>query len=314
MAGGNFQWVPDVTAGVNRNHALSKRLRFASIAATKSIQFTRVEQGYGKHMGESVTINRVRNTDAPTSAVLNQSGKVPIDPMAMSTRTITVSEFGRGIGYTSLAQLLNTFDPRDAIQKTLKKQMKLTLDVVCMAQFKNARIRYAPTGAAAGTFGTPGSTTATHNLNVYHVKRVRDYMVDTIHVEPYEADYYMALCATLALRGVKDDSAFNSWRRYLQPDEAFYNGEAGMIELIRMVEVNNDKALGKVGTGSALGECVFFGDDPVALIEAEAPELRAAFASDFGRQQAIAWYGVLAFGNVWDTANDGEANIVHVTG
>jgi hypothetical protein len=43
------------------------------------------------------------------------------------------------------------------------------------------------------------------------------------------------------------------------------------------------------------------------------PELRAAIPGDFGRQKAVAWYGILDFGVIWDTANPGEAKIVHVT-
>ena len=317
MAGGNFQWVPDFAAGVSRNHALSSRLRYASIASTKFVQFVRAEDNFGAHMGESVTIQRIRNTDEPNSAILSASGKIPIDQMAMSTKTITVSEFGRAVGYTRLTQLLANYDPENAIQKTLKKQMKLTVDTVAAAQFKAGKIRYAPQGASSGTFTTDGGSTsaiATSNLNVHHVKIIKDYMDDVIHVEPYEDDYFMGLCSVKSLRGVKDDSEFNSWRRYLQPGDPFYHGEAGMIELMRMIAVNHTRALARdKGTGSVLGECVFFGDDPVALAEVEPPQLLAGVPGDFGRQHAVAWYGVLAFGIVWDTANDGEARIVYVT-
>jgi len=62
-----------------------------------------------------------------------------------------------------------------------------------------------------------------------------------------------------------------------------------------------------------LGESIFFGQDSVAMAEVLTPELRAAMPADFGRSKAVAWYGILEFGMIWDTANAGEARVVHVT-
>ena len=75
---------------------------------------------------------------------------------------------------------------------------------------------------------------------------------------------------------------------------------------------NNSAALGKVGTGSVLGEGVVFGKDAVALAEVMSPELRAAIPGDFGRAKAVAWYGILQAGIIWDTGNAGQARIIHV--
>ena len=62
-----------------------------------------------------------------------------------------------------------------------------------------------------------------------------------------------------------------------------------MNENCRFIEVNPTNALANnKGTGSVLGEVVFFGDDPVALAEVEAPELLAGIPGDFGRQRAVA--------------------------
>ena len=313
----NFQWSGSITSGVSRNHALSSELRFASIAETLVLQFARPEPGFGAHQGESVTIQRVRNIAEPTSAVLSQSGKIPIDQMAMSTRTITVPEFGRGVGYNRLVQLLNKFDPENAIQKSLKKQMKLTLDTVSGTAIKNGQVRFGPTSAQGGTFTTDAGTTSvtgTNNMTVAHVKIIRDYMRKTLHVDPYQGQAYMVLASTKACRGVKDDPEFHSWRQYLRPGEVFHNAEVGEIEKCRFIEIDHDNVLTERGTGSAVGEAVFFGDDILALAEVEAPELLAGIPGDFGRQRAVAWFGVLGFANVWgDSPNDGEARSVYFT-
>lgn len=312
---GNWQWSADITSGVSRNHALSDALRYASIAETLAVQFAKPESGFGAHMGDTVTIQRIRNTAEPDSAVLSQSGKVPIDQMAMSTRSITVSEFGRGLGFTRLSQLLNHFDTEDAMQKTLKKQMKLTIDTVAFTAMKACQIFAAPATSSSLTFTTNGTTsTGSVNMSVDHVKLIRDYLRKTIHCEPYQANTWICLASTKACRGVKDDPQFSDWRRYIQPNMAWYNGELGMIENIRFIEVDHDNALTEVGSGSVVGEAIFFGDDVLAVAEVEAPELLVGVPGDFGRQRSIAWYGVLGFSNVWgDSASDGEARSVYFT-
>ncbi|MFQ5641099.1 MAG: N4-gp56 family major capsid protein [bacterium] len=312
-----FQWIPDIPSGTMRNRALSKKLRFASIAGTKFLQFVRPEPGMGRKQGDTITIGRARNIAEPTSAVIGRNQKIPIDTMATAATTITVSKYGRGVEYDEETELLSAFNPEDFIQKSLIKAMKLTLDTVCATAFKGAQIRYAPQGSATGTFTTDaGATpaTATSNVNVYHMKQIRDYLASTIHVEPYEGDDWIALSSTKALRGIKDDPEFSDWRRYIQPDMAFYRGEVGMIEHIRCVEVTHGNALsGSKGTGNVLGEMVVFGEDAVAMVEVLTPELRAAIPGNFGLQRAVAWYGMLAFGEVWPTSNDGEARIIYVT-
>ncbi len=82
---------------------------------------------------------------------------------------------------------------------------------------------------------------------------------------------------------------------------------------MRFIETNHANALGTVGTNSVLGEGVVFGRDSVALAEVQTPEMRAAIPQDFGRSRAVAWYGILEFGIIWDTSNAGEGRIVHVT-
>jgi len=163
-------------------------------------------------------------------------------------------------------------------------------------------------------FDTDGvaSSTATVNLNVFHVERIRDFMFDTLRV-PTLGDDYVCIARTKALRGIKDDSTWEEWHKYTDPAVKF-NGEVGRLEGIRFIETNHSSALSSsLGSGGILGEAVFFGEDAVSMAVATDPELRASIPGDFGRQKALAWYGVLEFGIIWDTANAGEARIVHLT-
>lgn len=309
-------WTYDAPSGVYKNHDLSSQLRMAAIAETKFMQFVSTEAGYGRKKGESVTITRLSNIANPTDGKLVEGNKIPEDEITLSTVAITVAEWGRAVPYTNLMEELSTFNVENMIQSKLKDQMKLTLDSAAAKVFKGTdnKIKAAPTGVASITFDTDGtqSTTATSNLNVYHVEQIRDYMYGTLKVPAYSGDDYICILTTKAKRGLINDPAWEKWHTYTDP-AAKYNGEIGRLENVRFIETNNFDALSNgVGSGSVLGEAVFFGADAVAMAVAQDPELRAGIPQDFGRQMSVAWYGILNFGVVWNTANAGEARIVSV--
>jgi N4-gp56 family major capsid protein len=307
-------WTYDQPTGVYKNHTLSKQLRFAAIAQTKFMQFVSPEPGYGKKNGESITLTRISALAVPTNARLTENQKIPQDNMSLTTVAITVSEWGRAVPYTSLSDDLNEFNVENNIQRVLRDQMKLVLDGAAAYAFRQAKIKAIPTGVSSLTFDTDGtaSTTASANFTVYHVEQIRDYLFQTLYCPPYEGDDYVGLVTTKAKRGLMTDPAWEPWHRYTDP-QAKYNSEVGRLENIRFVEVNNSNALtNAIGSGGVLGEGVIFGADAVTMAVALDPELRAEPPRDFGRQKAIAWYGILEFGQVWDTANPGEARIIHL--
>lgn len=313
----NFTWTFDAPSGVYKQHELSSMLRKAAIRETKFLQFVKPEPGYGKKAGEAITIARVSNLAIPTSGKLAESTKIPEDQLTLTTVGIVVSEWGRSVPFTEFSDDLSVYNMENIVQRALKDQMKVVMDNACAAAFKStsAKIKATPTAQAAISFGTNGvaPATAAANLNVYHVEQIRDYMFSTLNIPPYEGDDYVSLVSTKGKRGLLQDPKWETWHKYTDP-ESKYNGEIGRLENIRFVEVNNTSALsGSLGTAGVLGEAVFFGADAVAMAVVIDPELRAAIPSDFGRQKAVAWYGVLDFGVVWDTANPGEAKIVHVT-
>ena len=309
-----FTWTYDAPTGTYKNHKLSQKLYEAAVQNSVFLDHVRPVEGYGRKSGESVTLTRVRNMTEPVSAELDEAMRIPEDEFDLSSKVITVKELGRSVPFTSLANDLSAYDIENPIQRKLKDQMRLVLDTKAAAAFKRAQIKYVPTAAATATVttnGTPG-TAALVNMNFFHVEEIRDYLYDTLNTPPAEGDDYVGIFRTLGLRGIKRDSKFEVWHQYTDP-QAKWNGEVGRIEGIRFIESNHARALGKIGTGSVLGEGVVFGEDAVALAEAMTPELRAAVPSDFGRSKAVAWYGILEMDIIWDTANAGEARIVHVS-
>lgn len=313
----NFTWAFDAPSGTFKNHAMSMKLRTAAIAETKFMQFVRPEAGYGRKRGDTITISRVGNLSVPSNGRLTEANKVSEDELTITTVGITVSEFGRAVPYTSLSDDLGAFDMNNIVQRALKDQMKLVLDNAAAAEFtsSNAKIKAIPDGVASITFDTDGtaSTQATSNLKVYHVEQIRDYLFSTLNAPPAVGDDYIALVSTKAKRGLVSDPGWEKWHLYTDPQSKF-NSEIGRLEGVRFIEVNNTNALAdNLGLSSVLGEAVFFGEDAVSMAMALDPELRAAIPGDYGRQKSVAWYGILEFGVVWDTANAGEARIVHVT-
>lgn len=309
-----FTWTFDAPTGTYKNHALSSKLYEAAVENSVFMDHVTPVEGFGKKMGETVTLTRVRNISEPTSANLDESLRIPEDDFDLSTQSITVVELGRAVPYTNLAMDLSKYDLQNPIQDKLREQMRLVLDTKAATAFKNGKIKYVPTGATAATVTTNGTAgaTAAVNMNVYHCEEIRDYMFDTLHVPPLEGGDYMAIFRTLGIRGIKRDPDWEEWHKYTDP-QAKYNGEVGRIENIRFIETNHANAMGKSGTSDVLGEGVVFGKDSVAMAEAMTPELRAAIPGDFGRQKAVAWYGILEMDVIWDTGNAGEARILHVT-
>lgn len=311
----SFSWTFDAPSGTFKSHELSSKLRIASIAQTKFLQFIRPEPGYGKKKGETITITRLSNIAVPSNGRISENNRIPEDNIVLTTVAITVAEWGRAVPYTSLSNDLGKFDPESMIQKKLKDQMSLVLDNAGCDAFQTAKIKAEATGSTSINFDTTGtaSQAAVSNLQVYHVEQIRDYMFSILFIPPYENDDYVGLVSTKAKRGIMNDPAWEIWHKYTDPSSK-WNGEIGRLENVRFVEINNTGALsGSIGTGGVCGEAVFFGEDAVVMAVAEDPELRAAIPQDFGRAKSVAWYGILEFGLVWDVATAGEAKVVHFT-
>lgn len=307
-------------SGVYKSHQMSNDLREAAIAKTVVMPFIGVEDGSGKKVGESVTVSRVSNIAVPSNARLTEADPIPEDSISMSTTAVTMVEWGRSVPFTNFRESLDKFDPMNKIQRQLMRQMRLVLDdagATAMVS-SSVKVKAIPTGVAALTFDTDGtaSTSATVNINYYHIERIRDYAVDTLLIPAYyDNGDYACIGNTQFMRGLKDDPKFESWNKYNDPQKKA-NSEIGRIEQVRLVETNNTSVFSKnLGTNSNLGEGVIFGEDFVTVAIAEDPELRVQMnkGQDYGRQHGVAWYGILEFLVVWDTATAGEGRGIHVT-
>jgi N4-gp56 family major capsid protein len=314
-----YTWQWDVTDGVFKNHAISDKLLEVAAKKMVFVQFTDLNGEFGKRKGETITVFYYEPLATPTNyGLLDERTRIPIDRLTPGSRSFTIKEWGRGVQYTDLNEQLSKVDLKQQIQKLLTRQMGECMDICAAEAFKEAKVLYIPTSSAAGTWDTDGtaSTEALANLNFTHLGLIRDYMATDLRVPPRSDGRYRGILTTKALRGIKNDKRFETWSQYLRKGDVIYNSEVGQAEEFRLVETNNGDCLTNgVGSGSVLGEGVFFGDEAVTRIEAEAPHLRANpnFQDDFGRVKAVAWYGTIAYGITWDSADAGKAKVVYVT-
>jgi len=306
-------WVFDAPTGVYKNNALSAKIYEAATEEMVFMDHVLPLNEMGRKRGENITLTRVAQLAEPTSAKLSETERIPEDSFSITTTSITVDDWGRAVPFTSFLDDLTHFDLDNAVQRLLKTQMSKVLDAEAATAFKKAKVKYAPTGLSSNNIATNGTfgATATANMNTYHAEEIRDYLYDTLLAPPVSGEDYVGVFRTLGLRGMKRDPAWEEWHKYADP-QAKFNGEVGRWENIRFIETNHSTALGKTGAGAVLGEGVVFGSDAVAYVEVLAPELRAMVPQDFGRSKAVAWYGIMNFGLIWDTGNAGEAKIIHV--
>lgn len=316
-----FTWTQDANSGILKNHQLSKKLREVALGKCVVMPFTHDHEiGFKKNAGETVNLMHVTNLPDDDSSLVEE-GQIPILKPAFGNRAITMREFGKGVQFTEYAENLLVFKPSQFLKKLLTEHLERALDTESAAAFMDTSavlIGFTPTSAIAGTWhtdGTAGGVTVTHALSVDHCKIISAYMRDSIHVPFYEDDNYVGLTCNKNIEALLNDRRAEQWQHYAQKVEFFYKGEMCMTYRIRWVEVNRAPAFSNTaGSSSTLGEGVVFGDDAVARLEAVTPHLRLNpnYQGRFATVQAMAWWGIMAWGSVWNSADDGKAKIIQL--
>jgi len=304
----------DVPEGALTDNHVSRLYRQA-LANTVFTQFAKPVDGFGKQMGESTTIPRISKIAERDSSEVSELDNLPESHLDITQKKITIKERGNSVIMTGRLQTRGMFSVSPEIEQSLVEDAALDMDAVVASAFKNAKLKYIPTGASSYVLdddGTP-STLALANLNFYHAKQLRDLLFGTYKVPQLPGGGYVLIGTTKALRGIKDDSLFVSWNQYDNRERALFNGEIGEIEGIRFVETNHDKAFSNSkGSSGVLGEFAVFGADAVAMAVAMKPEIRYDYRN-YKRFLGFAWIADYNADLIWDTANQGEAKVIHGT-
>jgi N4-gp56 family major capsid protein len=228
---------------------------------------------------------------------------MPTTNFVITQGTMTVTEYGNSVPYTSKLDDLSEHPVKEIISKVLKNDAKKAFDIGAHAEFNRTALRVVPTGGtstASVTLTTNGTAGGTNNvaLGKNHVKAIVDIMKER-NIPPYASDDYVSLAHPTTFRQLKND--LEEVHKYV--DQGFgmiLNGEIGRYESVRFVEQTNI-AKGTFANGLS-NWAFFFGNDTVAEGIVIPEEMRGAIPTDFGRQRGIAWYYLGGFGIVHNTA------------
>ncbi len=302
-------WEWDAPTGVYKDHALSSNIRIAAVADAQFAAFARPESGFGKGKGQSITITKI--FPLPLATRVSEIERLPSGRPAIDTLQITVSEWGFKIPMTEFEKNLTYFDLTNPFQVVLRDQMRLTLDDMVADAYKTTLIKYTPitTGGVFSTTGTAGGTADT-NLSIADLREIHDELRD-LKVPTFRNGKYIGILSTKAARGIKNDPEYKDWQAPTGSGP-FMDARLRDVEGFILIETNHSTALSNaLGTGSVLGEAVFFGADSVALASVMEPELRAGIPEDLGRFRDTGWVGEVEAGLIWTEA--AYSRVIHVT-
>lgn len=301
---------------------LSDILRTNLQALTKFRQFADVKDASkkGLHRGDAFRWNRYGDLGTQ-GRQLDEQKEIPQTNFSVDQSSLTITEFGNSVPYTSKLEKLAKHDVVDIVRKALAHDARKAFDIAAWNQFNKTKTVFGPSSGSsttAITLATNGTAPVTNNvsLGADHFKAIAD-MMEERNVPPFKADDYMCLSHPSTIRPVKND--LESVNQYTESGiDRIYRGEVGKYEEIRVAQQNFIPKGGaqdsttfdpyaKVADPWNNGQsswAFFFGGDTVmeALVQPE--EIRAKIPSDYGRSKGIAWYYLGGFGIVHDGVDD----------
>ena len=305
-------WATNSLGGYMYSPQLSKVLRYAVQPLVKFRQFADVKDAaiQGKKKGESFHWN-VYSDVQTAGTTIAETDTMPETNFVITQGTMTITESGNSVPFTSKLDDLSEQPVREVISKVLKNDAKKLFDKLAEAQFNATPLRVIPTSgnsATAVTLYTNGTVTGTNNIAMGkdHVKAIVDLMKER-NIPPYLADDYIALAHPTTFRTLKND--LESVHQYVDAGfQMILNGEIGRYEGVRFVEQTNIAKGSNFSTNSKSNWAYFFGSDTVAEGIVVPEEMRGKIPTDYGRSMGIAWYYLGGFGLVQTAA--AQARIV----
>lgn len=290
-------WSVDSLGGYMYSDQLSDTLRTSLQPNTRFRNFCDIEDAHGKGNGETFSWN-VYEDVVTEGGTLNEEDAMPETNFTIRQESMTMTEYGNSVPYTSKAQLLSKHSMERVVTKVLKNDACKALDKAAHAEFNKTKLVVTPATATdavdilLNTDGTAGAVTNNIGMSKEHVKRIADQMAER-NITPFDGDNYMALGRPTTFRDFKDDLEAIS----IYVDAGFSKiaaGEIGRYEGIRFFTQTNVASEG--WTNSKSDAAYFFGADTVTEGVVVPEEVRAKLPGDFGRSKGVAWYYLGGFG------------------
>jgi len=281
--------------GFFTNNTLSQQLRYKAQSLQKFRQFVDIEPAAGANRGNKVFFDKISNVST-AGGTLVETDTIPKRNYTILQGTLTMTEYGNSIPFTQKVKTLSDIMVPETIRTVLTNDMKVVLDSAAAAQFMTNDYIATITNTATTTFGSSGTKVATAGANMSD-KNVRDIIdqMKKLFVPTRNDGLYACVASTNSIRGLYD---FFEAKAQLTTMDPLYIGEVGRYYGCRFVEETNYLSNAD-GSNGLYGEAAFFGADAVREGIAIPEEIRVGIPTDFGRDQAIAWYALLGFQQVW---------------
>lgn len=294
--------------GFLTNNTLSAQVRYKAQTMQKFRQFCDMEPAAGTNRGNKVFFDKISNIST-SGGTLTETDTIPKRNYTITQGTLTITEYGNSIPFTAKVKTLSDIQVPETVRTVLMNDMRVVLDSAAATQFMTNDYIATITNTATTTFGTAGLALATAGANMSD-KNVRDIVdkMKILLIPKREDDNYACVASTNSVRGLYD---FFEAKAQLTTLDPLYRGEVGRYYNTRFVEETNFLS-NSDGSNGLYGEACFFGADAVREGVAIPEELRVGIPADFGRDQAIAWYALLGFQQVWDFSSDGQTRIITV--
>lgn len=309
--------VTNTLGGYSTTPKLTKKLWAATNPLYRFRQFVSYKEAGGKGKGESILFDRYSNVST-AGGTLTETSTIPRHNIVFSQGTLTLTEVGNAIGRTLKLEALADFDINNPVHRALRNDQAKTIDGLVAEQFKATLARYVCIGASSGTLTTNGTfgAIATADLNLYHLKQMTDQL-QKWNVAPMDDGNYVCIASVASIRGIKDDTSVGGWidaARYAGSKRLF-KGEVGEIMGVRFIP-ETAVLSNIVGNSTCRGEAVIFGQDTVQEAVAIPEEIRVDTPRDFGRDLAVAWYGIMGWKTIWcgtgDTLSEANGWVPHI--
>jgi len=305
---GNQMFSVNSLGGYFTNNQLSSQVRYKAQTDQKFRQFVDIEAAAGANRGNKVFFDKISNISTG-GGTLTETDTIPKRNYTITQGTLTMTEYGNSIPYTQKVKTLSDIMVPETVRTVLTNDMRVVLDSAAATQFMTNDYIATITNTATTTFGSAGAALATAGANMSD-KNVRD-IIDKMKVLliPRRADgKYVSVASTNSIRGLYD---FFEAKAQLTTTAPLMIGEVGSYYGCRFIEETNFLSNAD-GSNGLYGEACFFGADAVREGIAIPEEIRVGIPTDFGRDQAIAWYALLGFQQVWDFSDDGQTRIITV--
>jgi N4-gp56 family major capsid protein len=294
--------------GFFTNNTLSQQVRYLAQSDQKFRQFVDMEAAAGANRGNKVFFDKISNISTG-GGTLTETDTIPKRNYTITQGTLTMTEYGNSIPYTQKVKTLSDIMVPETVRTVLMNDMRVTLDSAAATQFMTNDYIATITNTATTTFGTAGVAAATAGANMSD-KNVRDIVdqMKKLFIPRRSDGKYVSVASTNSIRGLYD---FFEAKAQLTTTAPLMVGEVGSYYGTRFIEETNFLS-NTDGSNGLYGEACFFGADAVREGIAIPEEIRVGIPTDFGRDQAIAWYALLGFQQVWDYSTDGQTRIITV--